>query len=341
MEFEPWWLLALPLFFGLGWWASRLERRPPLQEHAQAGSAARRSATPHDQDGPTRALLALLQETPDRAIEILTRQIQQEPDSVALQSALALLYRNRGETDRAIRVHQALADRSDLSQEQRAHARLELGLDFLKAGLIDRAEDTLTLLEGSAHAAQALRHRVAIAQKVKDWPRALRLLGQLTLHMPASPGTPGATDPLALQRMHLHCELAHASEDAQQARQAIDAALQACSDHPRPWLLMGQWSWSQQDANAAVDAWSRMLALSPEHAALLGPEWQDAWTALGQTAEGVHRLNEAQGRQPKPLPLYRCTACGFKARRHYWQCPGCTTWDSIPARGEMPVGLPN
>ncbi len=340
MEFEPWWLLALPLFFALGWWASRLERRTSGQEHEQVSPATRRHAARREEDEPTQALLALLRDAPERAIEILTLQIQKEPDSAALQSALALLYRNRGETDRAIRVHQALADRGDLSPEQGARARLELGLDFLKAGLIDRAEDTLALLEGSPYAAQALRHRVAIAQMVKDWPRAVRLLGQMSSDTPASSRSPGTADPVALQRMHLHCELAHASEDAQQARQAIDAALQACADHPRPWLLMGQWSWSQQDASAAVDAWSRMLALSPEHAVLLGPDWQAAWTALCQTAEGVNRLSEAQGRLPRPLALHRCSACGFKARRHYWQCPGCTAWDTIPARGEMPIGLP-
>jgi len=34
----------------------------------------------------------------------------------------------------------------------------------------------------------------------------------------------------------------------------------------------------------------------------------------------------------KPLTRYRCAACGFEAKQHFWQCPGCQTWDSYPAR---------
>ncbi len=34
----------------------------------------------------------------------------------------------------------------------------------------------------------------------------------------------------------------------------------------------------------------------------------------------------------KPLMRYRCAACGFEARQHFWQCPGCQAWDSYPAR---------
>jgi lipopolysaccharide biosynthesis regulator YciM len=34
----------------------------------------------------------------------------------------------------------------------------------------------------------------------------------------------------------------------------------------------------------------------------------------------------------KPLQRYRCAACGFEAKQHFWQCPGCQTWDSYPAR---------
>jgi lipopolysaccharide biosynthesis regulator YciM len=34
----------------------------------------------------------------------------------------------------------------------------------------------------------------------------------------------------------------------------------------------------------------------------------------------------------KPLTRYRCAACGFEAKQHFWQCPGCHAWDSYPAR---------
>ena len=34
----------------------------------------------------------------------------------------------------------------------------------------------------------------------------------------------------------------------------------------------------------------------------------------------------------RPLTRYRCAACGFEAKQHFWQCPGCQAWDSYPAR---------
>lgn len=33
-----------------------------------------------------------------------------------------------------------------------------------------------------------------------------------------------------------------------------------------------------------------------------------------------------------PLMRYRCAACGFEAKQHFWHCPGCQAWDSYPAR---------
>jgi lipopolysaccharide biosynthesis regulator YciM len=34
----------------------------------------------------------------------------------------------------------------------------------------------------------------------------------------------------------------------------------------------------------------------------------------------------------KPLARYRCAACGFEAKEHFWHCPGCQSWDSYPPR---------
>jgi lipopolysaccharide biosynthesis regulator YciM len=34
----------------------------------------------------------------------------------------------------------------------------------------------------------------------------------------------------------------------------------------------------------------------------------------------------------RPLARYRCAACGFEAKEHFWHCPGCQAWDSYPPR---------
>ena len=44
------------------------------------------------------------------------------------------------------------------------------------------------------------------------------------------------------------------------------------------------------------------------------------------------QVQRALDHAAKPLLRYRCAACGFEARQHFWQCPGCQAWDSYPPR---------
>jgi lipopolysaccharide biosynthesis regulator YciM len=318
LEIEPWWLLALPLFFALGWWASRLDQRASARTAAPAGESM----------ASEQALLALLRDDAPAAIEALTARLGVEPDSASLQCALGLLYRRRGEVDRAIRVHQALADRADLDPVERQRAQLELGIDFVKAGLIDRAEATLSGLEGSPFASEALGHRIEMAQSVRDWPRALSLT-----EAAERTGAPSQ----AIRRMHLHCEMAHESADPDLAREAIERAFEATRDHPRPWMLLGLWASSRNDTAGAIEAWTRMAALSPEHLILVQRAWQDAWAAMGDADTGARQWSEQMAAIPHRAAVHACAQCGFKARRHYWQCPGCNAWDTLAARGERPA----
>jgi lipopolysaccharide biosynthesis regulator YciM len=167
MEFESWWLLAIPLFFGLGWFAARVDLR---------NTPARRGELP---DAYFRGLNFLLNEQPDKAIDAFIDVVKLDPETIELHFALGNLFRRRGETDRAIRVHLNLAQRGDLDAGQREHALYALGQDYLKAGLLDRAEETFDRLEGSRHAAAALSHRLEIAQMVRDWPLAISLAERL------------------------------------------------------------------------------------------------------------------------------------------------------------------
>jgi lipopolysaccharide assembly protein B len=127
MEFEYWWLLAIPLFFGLGWAAARGERRLDTRTPETLSNAY------------FKGLNFLLNEQNDKAIDAFVEVVRIEPEAIELHFALGALFRRRGETERAIRVHQNLAERGDLDADQSAHALYERGQDFLNAGLIDRA----------------------------------------------------------------------------------------------------------------------------------------------------------------------------------------------------------
>src|SRR6266481_3970533 len=141
VEFEYWWLLGLPLFFGLGWIAARIDIKQIVTE----SRALPRSYF--------KGLNFLLNEQPDKAIEAFIEVVKVDPETIELHFALGSLFRRRGEFDRAIRMHQNLLERAHLGQEQKLNAMLELGEDYLKAGILDRAQEIFEKLEGTSHAA--------------------------------------------------------------------------------------------------------------------------------------------------------------------------------------------
>ena len=388
MEFELWWLGVIPLFFGLGWIAARIEHRHLLRQSSRLP------------DAYFKGLNFLLNEQPDKAIDAFVDVVRLDPETVELHFALGSLFRRRGETDRAIRVHQSLADRRDVEPAQREHAIFELGQDYLKAGLLDRAEDAFNRLEGTGYAGAALRHRLDLAQMVRDWPRAIEIAERLS-------GDAGGDRRRLIA--HFRCELAQQAlagsgdHDARQAqaRREIDHALQADPAHPRAWLLRGEAAFAAEDFDAAIAAWTELARLSPAHLSLTGARWIEAHERVGRGDEGLARLEavlaehpsvdtlraiaqararrdgasaaigwlrESLARAPSLLGLeqllelrratgepdaaaadnaltaalikrqaerlsrFVCSHCGFKARRFYWQCPGCNHWDSYPPR---------
>lgn len=385
MEFESWWLLAIPLFFGLGWFAARVDLRQ---------SPARRGHLP---ESYFRGLNFLLNEQPDKAIDAFIDVVKLDPETIELHFALGNLFRRRGETDRAIRVHLNLAERSDLEPHQREHALFALGQDYLKAGLLDRAEDAFNRLEQSSYAGGALRHRLEIAQMVRDWPLAIDLAERLGRDTRES---------MSHEIAHFRCELAvralqdHQPDRLEVAVREVDAAARSAPDHPRPMLLAGEIALEQEDPAGAVRLWDAVAASHPAYLALVAAGWLKAHALIDASErgikmlEGVHRDHpsvdtltaiadaklaahglevalswaesalrespsllglekllslraiQADGEereeiemsqrllkpQAQRLARFACSRCGFKARSHYWQCPGCSRWDTYAPR---------
>ncbi|NLC61333.1 MAG: tetratricopeptide repeat protein, partial [Gammaproteobacteria bacterium] len=109
-----------------------------------------------------RGLNYLLSEQPDKAIELFLHIAELDKDTFETQIALGHLFRRRGEVDRAIRLHQGLVQRNDLSDQQRVEALLALGEDYMKSGLLDRAETVFTeLAQLDQRAPQALKHLIS------------------------------------------------------------------------------------------------------------------------------------------------------------------------------------
>jgi len=393
------WLLILPVMFGIGWlaarWDLRLENRMDERERMR------------QQRSTFKGLSLLLNEQPDQAIETLVKIAQLDPETVELHFSLGNLFRRRGETERAIRVHQHLANRDDLKPRDRDHAAYELGRDFLRAGLLDRAEASLNRVGNGKYAEPAKESLLEMYQIEHDWKKAIIAASELQSLQSKSHHTEIA---------QFHCELAQEAlrrKDLVEAEQFIQRALQAVPNHARALILQGDYLISMDRPLQAIEAWSLIASSHPAYMHLLADRWMLAHGAINKEGEGLDRLCEllniqASGElldivhkhlmkirgpqaanamlsdvmQHSPtlialskmaetrlaleesnasperllelqsilnllrqrttsLARYTCGNCGFRARRFYWQCPGCNNWDAYSPRrseGSAPSG---
>ena len=245
-------LLLLPLAAASGWLAARSSARK--EEKQCAGET-----------GPVyfRGLNHLLNEEPDKAIDAFVEMLEVDSDTVETHLALGNLFRRRGEVERAIRIHQNLIARPALTREQRAQALLELGQDYMRAGLFDRAENLFReLKETKLHVRPALNHLLVIYEKERDWEACLEVVDQLESL---------AGKKLDLQKSHYHCELALVAKAKGRGSDAAAHLKKALSIHPgcvRANQLQAQFAAEQGDFRAAV----RILRQTAERDADYLPE---------------------------------------------------------------------
>jgi len=242
------WLL-LPIAAYSGWLAAR---------HSQhRGSNSPSSRVPPEY---FRGLNYLLNEQPDKAIEVFVRMAEVDGDTVETHLALGNLFRRRGEVDRAIRIHQNLIARSSLTREQRLQAMLELGMDYMRSGLLDRAEELFReLVDTGSYIRQSLDYLLDIYQQERDWHNAISMARRLQ-------GTSAAgLDPVLA---HFHCELAEeslrAGRDAD-ARNWIQAAHHIDPKCVRATLIEAAMEEHAGNLRAAIDIYLRVERQDPEY----------------------------------------------------------------------------
>jgi len=272
MDFELWMLLGIPFFFGLGWLAARVDINAVVSESRTLPR------------GYFKGLNHLLNDQPDKAIDSFIEIVKLDPESADMHFALGNLFRRRGETERAIRVHQNLLARPDLPPEQKAHASYELGIDYLKAGLLDRAEETFNLLVDTPYAVQARKALLEIYQREKEWKRAIEAAEGLQ-----QSGAGSRQKEIA----QFYCELA---EDAlvhiapSDAMQLLDKAIEADRNSVRATILRGDALLAQGDVEGALVAWRRVEQQSVPHVALVAQRLMDGYRKVGRPQEGVNLL---------------------------------------------------
>ena len=394
MDFEPWWLIIVPVLFGLGWLAARFDFKQMLSE------------SKHLPDSYFKGLNFLLNEEPDQAIDAFIEVAKLDSETTELHFALGNLFRRRGEMERAIRVHQSLLARTDLPELDRENAQFELAQDFLKAGMLDRAEEAFEAVSQGQHAIPAVRALIHIYESGHDWPKAIAAVKRLR----------GLVDEPVPQLIHYQCEQAEMALKRKEpqltlAEQALNEAERAAKElgakegsraaAARIFMLRANLARLQKNVSLQQFYLQEVLRVAPLYGGLIAADLMQCFEAQGLQDQALRELQahyeqypsvdvfaqvfkalreqegaaqawafarQALQQSPSLLGLdrslqlelqhpdnpeaahvlggdlsllrtlvhkhtqrldrYSCQSCGFEAKHFYWQCPGCTHWET-------------
>ena len=217
------WPLLLPVSAYSGWWIAK--KSTTVNTDDLNNQLSREYVV---------GLNYLLNEQPDKAVDLFIKLLDVDSDTVETHLALGSLFRRRGEVDRAIRIHQNLIARPQLSVLQRKEALMALGQDYMSAGVFDRAERIfLEVVElGGVNETSSLRGLLAIYQQEKSWEKALEIIKKLEISTESS---------LHIQAAHYYCEIAqHALKHKlyDKAYQSIKQALNTDEKSVRASLML-------------------------------------------------------------------------------------------------------
>lgn len=274
MEFELWYLIVVPLLFIAGWWFRGLDQRQREQEQ--------RPGTYY------KGINLLLNDQPDKAIDAFIEVVKLDPETIELHHALGNLFSRRGEFDRAVRIHNHLLNREDLPSHERSLALFELGNDYLKAGIYDRAEESFQrLLKEPEYRLDAMRSLLKIYCTEKEWNKAIEVANTLEKQ---------AGENHQVEMGHFHCELAALERRAKhfdQAKLELEKALQVDRKSVRALIMLGNLSMLNNDPNAALQYWAQVEKISPEHLTLVMVQIAQAYEAIGQHDQAMNLINRA------------------------------------------------
>ena len=274
MDFEYWWLIAIPLFFSLGWIAARIDIKQLLSESTSLPAAY------------FKGLNFLITDQQDKAIEAFIEAAQSNADSLELHFALGSLFRRSGEVDRAINLHLSLLERKELPNEQRKAIKAELAQDYLKAGLYDRAEELFNGLDDSRYKQPALRALLEIFIREREWQRAIKTATELERVSGVS---------FRKEVAQFYCEMAIKSildQDDHNARHELQMALDANKNCVRANIMLGDMEANLNAHKLAINFWKRIEFQKSECLGMVANKMLHSYRELGELSAGITLLSQ-------------------------------------------------
>lgn len=283
------WPMLLPAAALSGWWVARRNYRvyePPEENHLSREYVV--------------GLNYLLNEQPDKALDVFMKLLEVDKDTVETHLALGSLFRRRGEVDRAIRIHQNLIARPQLSAGQRKEALMALADDYMRAGVFDRAERIfIEVVElGGVPDASSLKGLLAIYQQEQAWDKALDTLKKLE-------NATGSN--MSAQAAHYYCELAEQAKlsgSQESAYSMVKQALVTDKHSVRASLMLADMEMQHGRYKPAVKALKRVLAQDASFFTEVIEPLLEACTVLGTMDECISYLEHILADHPSASLIF-------------------------------------
>ena len=272
-----WWVIPvcmLPVFFAMGWFAARVDMRAVLKQA---------KTVPTDFYAGVDALVDKNTDVAVRAFgDVLAKQ-EDTQEAYELAVSMGKLYRNRGENDKAIALHQKLLDSPDLLGEKRQRVLYELGQDFQNAGLVDRAEHIFQGLKEGNAGTLAREVLLNIYQQDRDWQKAIEVAQELSHD----------AQTYQFEIAQFYCELAQTAlfrSQFTEAQSNINHALNYNRKCTRANMLRGDVAMAEQRYQDAIDAYTAIEQQNHAYLSMVGEKLFDAYQALDQAEQGLNVL---------------------------------------------------
>ena len=272
-----WWVIPvcmLPVFFAMGWFAARVDMRAVLKQA---------KTVPTDFYAGVDALVDKNTDVAVRAFgDVLAKQ-EDTQEAYELAVSMGKLYRNRGENDKAIALHQKLLDSPDLLGEKRQQVLYELGQDFQNAGLVDRAEHIFQGLKEGNAGTLAREVLLNIYQQDRDWQKAIEVAQELSHD----------AQTYQFEIAQFYCELAQTAlfrSQFTEAQSNINHALNYNRKCTRANMLRGDVAMAEQRYQDAIDAYAAIEQQNHAYLSMVGEKLFDAYQALDQAEQGLNVL---------------------------------------------------
>jgi lipopolysaccharide biosynthesis regulator YciM len=272
VEFEFWWLLVIPFFFTLGWLAARVDIKQIISESTDLPSAY------------FKGLHYLITNQYEKAIEAFDNAIKINNDSLELHFALGALLRRTGQIDRAINLHIDLLEKRELTQSQQESVKAELAQDYFKAGLYDRAEELLLVLDKENYYQFSLNTLLEIYVKEREWEKAVETATELEKISGVS---------FRISVSHYFCEIAVnqiLSKKYTLAKKALNRALEESTNCTRANILLGDIHADDKSFEEAIVYWKKIEFQQPEYLGLVAPKIIAAYQTINKVNEGLSIL---------------------------------------------------